>query len=411
MAKGFTVFIGLRYLRSRKEGFISIINFISVAGIALGVAAVIIVISVMTGFDMEFQNKIIGTNAHVIASSYFKDGISDYQDIVEKISRMDHVKSVTPYFLGQVILKSRDSVDGIMLWGIIPDSMTKVNDLGKNMIKGDIDFVNKELPGGERGIVIGKEIMTNLNVDMDDNVTLISPVFEQTPMGMIPKMSKLKVVGVFDAGFYEYNSSFAYVSIDTAQKLFNKGNVITGIAIKLDNVENSAMVAQEIHRKFKNLWARDWMAMQRNLFQALQIEKLTMFIIMTLIMLVATFNIAGTLIMVVMRKTKDIGILKSMGATSGDIMNVFITQGLATGVIGTFVGFVFGVGVCIFLKIHPIAMPGGGAVYYIDKMPIAMNLTDIAIICATSIILSFLSTIYPAWQASKLDPVEAIRYE
>jgi lipoprotein-releasing system permease protein len=411
MAKGYSFFIGFRYLMAKKQGFINIISFISIAGIAVGVMALIIVISVMNGFHEDIRDKIIGSNAHVVATSYFKEGISDYENLSASIRKIDHVKAVAPYFMGQVMLKYEDKVNGLVLWGVNPQTISKVNNLADNMKRGDLDYITKPLPDNKRGIVLGKELMNNLGAELGDDVILISPVFYKTPMGMMPKMTKMKIVGVFSAGMYDYDTTFAYVSIDTAQKLFDKPDIVSGIAIKTDILENASYVATEIHRKFKNIWARDWMSMNENLFKALKIEKIAMFIILVLIVVVAAFNIASTLIMVVMRKTKDIGILKSMGANRGDIMNIFVVQGLMTGIIGSLVGFAIGVGVCILLKEHPLAMPGGGSVYYIDKLAVSLKFSEVLLIPIISIFISFISTLYPAYSASKLDPVEAIRYE
>ncbi|MBP7792309.1 MAG: lipoprotein-releasing ABC transporter permease subunit [Candidatus Goldbacteria bacterium] len=412
MPKGFTYFIGLRYLGAKKQGFISVINFISIAGIALGVTALIVVISVMNGFHEDIQNRIIGTNAHVLAfPANTKEGIKNYQELVNKIEKIDHVTGAAPYFMGQVMLKFSDKIDGILLWGVIPESISKVNKLSKNIIKGDINSITKKLPGNEDGIIIGKELSQSSAIDIGDDVVIVSPVFKQTPSGPMPKMVKMKVVGIFNAGMYDYDSTFAYVSLNTAQELFEKGDIATGIAINADNIENAGYIATEIHRKFKNLWARDWMSMNKNLFDALKIEKIAMFIILVLIVLVAAFNIASTLIMVVMRKTKEIGILKSIGANNRDIMNIFIIQGVATGIIGSIIGFIIGVGICFYLKTFPISMPGGGSVYYIDKLAVAVKWQEVILIPVMAVIISFLSTLYPAFHASRLDPVEAIRYE
>lgn len=412
MAKKFTFFIGLRYLNARKQGFISIISFISYAGIAVGVWALVVVTSVMNGMHKDMRDKIIGSNAHVFAMPYdARAGMSNYSDKVKGIKALPHVASAAPYFIGQAMLKSGDKVEGILLWGVTPDSISQVNKLRENMVKGEADSIMKTLPGGEKGVLLGKDIISNIGAEMGDEVIVISPVFIKTPSGMMPKMSKMKIVGVFDTGMYDSNSSFAYVSIKTAQELFNKGDVITGIAVKTDSLENAGAVATEIHRKYKDIFARDWMSMNKNLFSALQIEKIAMFIILVLIVLVAAFNIASTLIMVVMRKTKDIGILKSMGAANGDIMNIFMVQGVTTGLIGSAIGFLLGLLTCWFMIIHPISLPGGGSVYYVDKLAVAVKWSEIWVIPIVSVIISFLAALYPAAHASGLDPVESIRYE
>lgn len=412
MPRSFTFFIGLRYMGAKKQGFISIISSISIVGIALGVTALIVVISVMNGFHEDIRNRIIGTNAHVIAlPGNAKEGIKNYREIIKQIEKIDHVIAVAPYYMGQVMLKFSDKVEGILLWGVNPESISKVNKLSKNIIKGDIDSITKDLPDNEKGIIIGKELSQSTGADIGDDVVIISPIFKKTPAGPMPKMIKMKIVGIFEAGMYDYDSTFTYVSLNTAQDLFEKEDIVSGIAIKTDKIENATYVASEIHRKFKNIWARDWMSMNRNLFAALKIEKIAMFIILVLIVLVAAFNIASTLIMVVMRKTKEIGILKSIGANNRDIMNIFIIQGVATGVIGAVIGFIIGIATCLYLKAFPISMPGGGSVYYIDKLAVAIKWPEVVIIPVVAVIISFLSTLYPAFHASKLDPVEAIRYE
>ena len=412
MAKPYSFFIGLRYLMAKKQGFINIISFISVAGIAIGVIALIIVISVMNGFHEDMRDKIVGSNAHVMAMSYFKEGITDYEEVTKKIEKIEHVKAAAPYFMAQAMVKYADKIQGLVLWGVDPKSISKVNDLEKNIKKGDLDSITKTLPDNKRGIILGKQIAEMIGADLGDDVILISPVFYKTPAGMMPKMNKMKIVGIVESGMNDADSSFAYTSIETAQKLFDKeGDAVTGIAVKADDIENSVFVAAEIKRKFKTIWAKDWMSMNHNLFTAIQMEKFVMFIILVLIVLVAAFNIASTLIMIVMRKTKDIGILKSMGANNDDIRSIFVIQGLMTGIIGSAIGFAIGVGICIFLKAHPLALPGGGSVYFIEFLPVSMKFNEVLIIPCVSIFISFLATLYPAYQASKLDPVEAIRYE
>jgi len=409
--KSFNFFVGLRYLWAKKKGFISLISFLSVAGITLGVWALIVVISVMNGFHEDIRDKVIGTNAHVIAQSYSREGIRDYSAMAEGIRGIKGVTAVSPYFMGQVMMKRDDKVEGLVLWGIEPSTIGSVNKLDRQIKKGELTHLEKDLPEGKHGIILGKELMNNSDLSVGDEVMIISPVFIQTPSGMVPKMEKMVIVGIFEAGMYDYDTTFAYVSISTAQKLFAKSDVATGIAVRADKLENSTAIAAEIHRQYKNIWARDWMAMNKNLFEALKIEKIAMFIILLLIVMVAAFNIASTLIMVVMRKTKDIGILKSMGASNGDVMNIFIIQGVATGIIGAVIGFGLGMLTCWYLKAFPVSMPGGGSVYYIDKLAVSVKMNEVIIIPIAAVLISFLATLYPSFHASRLDPVEAVRYE
>jgi lipoprotein-releasing system permease protein len=423
----YELFISLRYLRAkRKQVFVSIITFLSIAGIFLGVAALIIVLAVMNGFENDLRNKILGINSHIVLMQY-SGAMRDYQKVMEKISEVDGVVASTPFIYTQAMLKNGGRTGGVVLRGMATDSAPKVINLGR-MQEGSLDNLsernrstlklskeNSELPG----IVIGKELAKNMGLFLFETVNIISPMGMATPMGMIPRMKKFVVVGIFDSGFYEYDSSLAYLSLKDCQEFLNMGEHITGIEIKVTDIYKADTIAKSIE---KNLgfpyWARNWMEMNKNLFSALKLEKRVMFIILSLIVLVAAFNIITTLIMVVMEKSKDIAILKSMGATSKSIMKIFIIQGVTIGVVGTLLGCIGGLSVAFNLEKISIfiekifgfkILPGD--VYYLSQLPSQVNYSDVVIIVIGTVLICFLSTIYPSRRASSLDPAEALRYE
>ncbi|MGA1868660.1 MAG: lipoprotein-releasing ABC transporter permease subunit [bacterium] len=407
----YEVTIGLRYLRAkRKQTVISIITLISILGVALGVAALIIVLAVMSGFEMDLRDKILGTNAHIVILKSQKQGIRDYTSLIPDLEKIDNVIAVSPFIYSQVMLSSDKTALGVILRGIEPESEIHVTDLDKNMIPGQgklLDLVKNN----EEGIIIGKELALILGVEFGEEVTAISAMTRMTPMGSAPNMKTLKIVGVFHSGMYEYDTSMAYVSLETAQKFLSMPDVITGLEVKTKNIFKAKETAQHIQNHLGYpYWTRDWMEMNRNLFSALKLEKLAMFIILILIILVAAFNIISNLVMMVMEKHKDIGILKSMGASSRSILYIFVIEGLIIGIIGTLIGCVGGSLIChIADKYHLIKLQAD--VYYISYLPFKMKFFDIFAICLTSILISLLATIYPSWQASSLDPVVALRYE
>ncbi|MFB3926377.1 MAG: ABC transporter permease, partial [Syntrophales bacterium] len=344
-------FISLRYLRARrKQIFVSIITFISIAGIFLGVAALIIVLGVMNGFETELRNKILGINSHVVLMK-FSGPIEDYEKVRREVEQVKDVEASTPFILSQVMLKKRENISGVILRGISVENATRVINFGR-VPEGKLDYLSRsgrsglglnrdldELPG----LMIGKELAKNMGLSVFDTVDIVSPMGVSTPMGMIPRMKKFLVVGIFDSGFYEYDASLAYTSLKDAQTFLNMDDTVTGIEIKIRDIYQARFVADSIEKKLGfPFWARDWMQMNKNLFSALRLEKRVMFIILTLIVLVAAFNIISSLIMVVMEKNKDIAILKSMGATSSNIMKIFIYQGTIIGVVGTALGCIAG---------------------------------------------------------------------
>jgi len=423
----YELFISLRYLRAkRKQVFVSIITFISIAGIFLGVAALIIVLAVMNGFENDLRNKILGINSHIVLMQY-SGAMSDYQKVMEKISEVDGVVASTPFIYTQAMLKNGGRTGGVVLRGMATDSAPKVINLGR-MQEGSLDNLserhrsalklsreNSELPG----IVIGKELAKNMGLFLFETVNIISPMGMATPMGMIPRMKKFVVVGIFDSGFYEYDSTLAYLSLKDCQEFLNMGEHITGLEIKVTDIYKADTIAKSIEKKLGfPYWARNWMEMNKNLFSALKLEKRVMFIILSLIVLVAAFNIITTLIMVVMEKNKDIAILKSMGATSKSIMKIFIIQGMTIGAVGTLLGCIGGLSVAFNLEkisvfIEKIfgfkILPGD--VYYLSQLPSQVNYSDVVIIVIGTVLICFLSTIYPSRRASSLDPAEALRYE
>ncbi|MBI1986933.1 MAG: ABC transporter permease [Nitrospinae bacterium] len=426
--------IGVRYLKAkRKQAFISLITWISIGGVTVGVMALIIVLAVMSGFEEDLRDKILGTNSHIVVVDPTGAGMENYAQLIEKVRRVDHVASVAPFIYNQVMLTSETSVSGVVIRGIDPRTEGKVTNLVKNLKEGKIDLLDRSyspdggvLPTGEgqtltpgkdkamigaKGIILGKELAKNLGVFKGQEVTVISPLGSVTVVGMVPRMKRFRVVGIFDSGMFEYDSSLAFISLESAQRFFNMGAKVTGIEVKIDDIYRADQVARAIQKVVGfPYWVRDWMQLNRNLFSALKLEKIAMFIILVLIVLVAAFNIISTLIMVVMEKNKDIAILKSMGASNRSIMKIFMMEGLVIGVAGTVIGSLGGWLACHLLDRYQfIKLPSD--IYYLSTLPVKMEPLDIGVIALAAIGISFLATLYPSWNAARMNPVEALRYE
>jgi lipoprotein-releasing system permease protein len=412
------LFIALRYLRSRRKSrFISLITWISVGGIALGVAALLTVIAVMTGFEEDLRDKILSTNAHVVVLSHDPDGITDTAKVLAAVEGAPGVIGASPFILSQVMLTTPRGVSGVMFNGIDPRRIARVATLPDEMVEGSVDALADRPAVVDRdqlrpGILLGRELARTLGVYLQDDVSVVSPVGEPSPMGgMIPKIRVFRVVGIFATGMYEYDNSLAYVSVASAQEFLGMGTAVTGITVKTADFFHASETAAELQRRLGfPYWARDWIDMNRNLFSALKLEKITMFVILTLIVLVAAFNIVSGLIMTVMEKGREIAILQSMGATRRFVRRIFLWQGIVIGVSGTTLGLLIGVAICMVLKHwHFIELPGD--VYYFTTLPVEIRWSDFALVTAAAIALSFLATLFPSWQAARFDPVEALRYE
>jgi len=403
-------FISLRYLRAKhRQGFISLISLISVAGITVGVIALIIVLSVYAGFTDGLRDQILGINSHIIVQRT-GGAISNYERTRERVLAVPGVTGATPYLYAQTLLSGSSGGSGVVLRGIDPTTAVGVISLADQMIAGSIDDLTNQPENRVPGIILGQQLANELRVGPGSKVRLISPSGPLTPMGVIPKIKTSRVVGIFESGMYEYDSSLAFMSIPAVQEFLETGDIVHGIEVTVQkkNLNKADRVASAINEELgPGTITRDWMAMNRNLFAAFKLEKIGMFICVALIILVAALNIISALIMVVMEKGRDIAILKSMGATSRSIMKIFFLQGLIISFTGTVLGVLGGLGLCELLSRYQfIELPSN--VYPMTTLPIKVLPLDIVIIACCSIIISLSATLYPSWKASKVKPAEVL---
>jgi len=391
----FELFVSLRYLKSKqKQRFVSLITIISVAGVALGVAALIVVLAVMNGFDNELKQKIIGTNSHIVVQK--EGGIFETDYVLTTVKKIPHVVSAAPFVNGQVMIRHEDNIRGALLKGIDVDMTAPTTRLDSYITDGRLDL-------SDNGIIVGSEYAKKFRIILGDNISLVSP-----DSG---KVYDFLVSGIFTSGMYEYDLNLVFINLENSQKIFNMDNAVSGINIMVDNELRVNSIKKEIQRRLPYpFWARSWVDLNKNLFAALKLEKTVMFVILTLIVLVACFNIASTLIMIVLEKTKDIGILKAIGATRKKVMAIFTFQGFFIGFLGTILGSTLGLALSYALgKYQFIKLPSD--IYYIDRLPVLVEPFDTIMIGGAALALSLLAALYPAYSASRFDPVEAIRYE
>jgi lipoprotein-releasing system permease protein len=408
----FESFVALRLLKGvkRQKGFLSLSTFISVAGVMVGVMALIVVIGVMTGFDLDLKQKILSVNAHVIVLKHGAS-LTDAPQVTAQIKKIPGVVSVDPFIYTQVMYSAPGNVSGGVIRGLDLATIRQGGPHSLNVVQGKFADLAGEAPGEPHRVAIGNELSRNLNLSVGDYLNIISPLGTLTPMGRMPRMKAFRVTAIFHTGMYEFDSSLVYTSIPALQEFLGLGQRVTGLEVEIKDIYAAERLGAAIQKELgPPYYTRNWMQMNRNLFAALKLEKIAMFIILTLIILVAAFGIASTLFMMVMKKTRDIAILKSMGATRQSIMQIFMINGLIIGALGTIGGLGLGLGLCAILKEYQfIKLPRD--VYYISTLPVTVQVPDVLAIIVATMAISFLATLYPSWQAARLDPVEAIRYE
>jgi lipoprotein-releasing system permease protein len=411
----YELLVGLRYTRAkRRNHFISFISLISMAGIALGVAALIVVLSVMNGFQQELRSRILAVVSHVQLSGPGNQ-LEDWRRVAEAARTQSRVIAAAPYVNAQGMLTFGQAVRGAIVRGVLPGPEERVADIGRHMRSGSL----AALEPGEFRIVLGAELARALGAMPGDKVALIAPRGSVTPAGVIPRLKQFTVVGTFDIGMYEYDSSLALVHLEDAQKLYQLGGAVSGVRLRLDDLFAARQVARELAAALAPaVWASDWTRSHANFFRAVEIEKRVMFIILTLIVAVAAFNIVSTLVMLVTDKQADIAILRTLGAAPRSILQIFVVQGAMIGVIGTLLGVAGGVllGWNVDTVVPAIENVLGFKflakdVYYISDLPSDVQLRDVATIGLVSLVLSFVATLYPSWRASRVNPAEALRYE
>jgi lipoprotein-releasing system permease protein len=422
----YEAFIGLRYLRAkRRNRTISFNTVISITGVTIGVAALIATLGIMTGFKEDLQAKILGTNSHIIVTTKTGETIKDYAALTAKIEEVPEVLAATPFIFKQVLLTSETGSHGVVLRGIDTLREGHVTEIAKNLKVGSLDELDrlgslgKAVPPSPDqpetappllpGIIVGKELSLRLGVFLGDRLNVVSPVGPMSALGMIPKIRGYRVVGVFESGMFEYDSSLAFVAIKQAQEFFNLGESVTGIEVKVGDIFAADRIAQRIEQTIGfPYWARDWMKLNRNLFSALKLEKFMMFVLLVLVVIVASFNIVSTLTMIVVEKHREIAILKAMGATGPAVQRIFMLNGLVIGSVGTAIGIPLGYTFCWAIQTF-FTLPGD--IYYLSRIPVNIKIVDVLVVGLSAITITFLATIHPCRQAARLDPAEALRYE
>jgi len=415
----YPLFIGLRYLRARRdERFISLITIIATVGVAVGALTLNVVLAVMTGFEEDLRDRILSFTPHVVVSNY-GTAMPIRPDLEARLRALPDVAAVSPYVEGQAMLASNAEVAGVMLRGVRPEARgvidfahhlkegEHVEDLATlHAVKRDASGALVELPG----IILGKELARQLGVEVGDPISVVSPAGVPTVVGLVPKVKRFAVVGLFDAGMIEYDSSLAYISLAEAQHFFQLGDAVSGIEVRATALDRADAVAHRVAGGLDFPYqVQSWRDLNFNLFAAIRLEKTVYFVVLLLIVLVAAFNIVAALVMVVMEKRRDIAVLKSMGATRWGIAQIFLSKGLIIGGVGTAAGSILGFLVCIGLRHYPFDLPHG--VFYTDRLPVQIYPSYFALVVGVSLLIVLVAATYPARQASRLVPVEAIRYD
>ncbi len=415
MFRPLELYIGLRYTRAkRRNHFISFISTSSMLGITLGVVALITVMSVMNGFHKELRERILGMASHATISAASGD-LQEWQQVMEQSKKHPRVIGEAPFVEAQAMLTSGDQVSGAIIRGVIPEQEDKVSDVNKHMRVGELS----RLEAGQFRIILGKELASILNVMEGDEVTVVTPKVSMTIAGILPRLKSFTVAGIFEVGMGEYDRGFAFIHMQDAAKLMRMGDSVTGVRLKLDDLFLAPQVTNELAYQLPGSYrVTDWTMQHRNFFRALRTEKRMMGLILFLIVAVAAFNIVSTLVMVVTDKQSDIAILRTLGASPGSIMGIFVVQGATIGVVGTVAGIVGGVLLSLNIEVlvkkieHFFQIDFlDPTIYYISDLPSDIYLSDVVTVGVTAFTITLLATIYPAWRASRVQPAEALRYE
>lgn len=415
MFRPLAIYIGLRYTRAkRRNHFISFIALTSMVGIALGVMVLITVLSVMNGFDEQIQKRVFSMAPQVTIST-FTNFLPDWQSYANKMQQYPEVVNSAPYVMGQGMLSAYDQVHPAIIFGVLPQYEKVISDLAKEMVMGSLD----KLTDGSFGIVLGEDLAASLGVGVDDKVTLITPTASLTPLGIVPRYKRFTVVGIFSAGAgFSFDSAYAYINLHDAQKLYQLGDKVSGLRLKLHDVYQAPAVSEKLRVAFADLVANNWTEQYGAFFEALQMEKTMMFLILLLIIGIAAFNLVSSLVMVVTDKQADIAILRTLGATPKMIMRIFMVQGTIIGFVGVFIGVILGIILALnatdivewIQRVFHVQFLSSN-IYYVNYLPSKLSWVDVTRVSIVALLMSFFATLYPAWRASRVQPVEALRYE